>query len=76
MARIVDGEREDAAQPGDQLLAPLLVQMDQHLGIGRPPEAMPAFLELPTQRLMIVDLAVVHDVDAPIFVGHRLPPGR
>ena len=76
VARIVDGEREDAAQPGDQLLAPLLVQMDQHLGIGRPPEAMPAFLELPTQRLMIVDLAVVHDVDAPILVGHRLPPGR
>ena len=50
--------------------------MDEHLRIGRPTEAMAAFLELPTQCLMIVDLAVVHDVDAPILVGHRLPPGR
>ena len=50
--------------------------MDEHLRIGRPTEAMAAFLELPAQCLMIVDLAVVHDVHAPILVGHRLPPGR
>src|SRR2546421_504252 len=59
-ARIVDGEREDAAQAGDQVLAPLLVQVDEPLRIGRAAKAMPADLELPPQLLVVVDLPVVH----------------
>jgi len=69
---IPDREGEHAAQMGDAVVAPLLVGVDDRLGVGRGGEPVAVGLELLAQLPEVVDLAVEDDPDAPVLVGDRL----
>ena len=69
---VVQGEGEDAPQPRQHALAALLVEMHQHFRVGGALEAVAAALQLRRERPVVVDLAVEHDVDGAVLVGHRL----
>ncbi len=71
---IPDGEGEHPAEPLEHPLTVVLVEMDQHLGVGPGPEPMPLPLQLLVQTLVVVDLPVQDDDDAPVLVGERLVP--
>ena len=73
---VVDREREDPTQAGDHLLAEFLVQVNQHLSVGGTTEAVAAVLQLGREVPVVVDLAVVDDVDAGVLVRHRLMARR
>jgi hypothetical protein len=55
---IPEGKREQAAEPFDERTALLFTEMNQNLGIAFGAEPMSARLELTTQLLVVVDLAV------------------
>ena len=74
-ARVPDREGEHPVQALDARGALLLVEVDDRLGVGRGPEAVPARLEPGAQLAVVVDLAVVGDPDRPVLVGHRLMAG-
>src|SRR5262249_14249776 len=61
-----------AAQPFDEAFAFFLIQMDKHLGIAVGSETMPLGLEIGTERLEVVDLAVEDDLDGAVLVADRL----
>jgi len=69
---VVDREGEDARELLDQPLAVLFVEMHQHFGVGTTVEAVAAGLEECRQGAVVVDLPVVHDIDAAVLIGHRL----
>jgi hypothetical protein len=69
---VPDGEGEHPPELGDHPLAVLLVEMDQRLGVGPGAELVALGHQRAAQLLVIVDLAVEHQQDAAIFVGHRL----
>ncbi len=69
---IVQREGELAVEPLEQPLAPLLVAVNQHLGVAARAEHVTAHLELVPQLEVIVDLAVVDHADVPVLVRHRL----
>ena len=73
--RVPDGGREHPAHVGRELLAVLLIQVRQHLGVALGREMMPLALELLAQFHVVVDLAVLADPDAAILVGQRLATG-
>ena len=58
----------------DQVLAILLIQMDQALGIGRRREAMTTFLEVVSQFPIVVNLSVEDHPYRAIFIVDRLLP--
>ncbi|MCX5682226.1 MAG: hypothetical protein NT049_00875 [Planctomycetota bacterium] len=69
---VVDRKGEHAVEAVEALLAPLLVGMEDDLGVGpgaKRVAEMPQFLG---QLDVIVNLAVEDDVERPVFVGHRL----
>jgi len=68
------GEHTGAAHQG-VVQSPPLHRGEQDLGVRRPPEAMPAALELGAQLGEVVDLAVVGEHVAAIRGFHRLVPG-
>src|SRR5205823_5444321 len=72
-AAVPDAEGEHPAQAADALRSPLLVGVDDRLGVGARAEAVPESLQFGAQRLEVVDLAVEGDPDAAVFVGERLP---
>ncbi len=72
LALVPDRHREHAAQPLGEALAVLLVEVDEHLGVGGGAEAVAAALELTAQLAVVVDLAVLDDDDAAVLVGDRL----
>ena len=49
--------------------------MDDHLGVGGRTERVPAGLQIATQFLEVVDLAVEDDLDLAVLVAKRLVPG-
>ena len=67
-------DREHAAEAVEAVDAPLLVRVDDHLGVGVVgAEAMAAEpLELRPQLGVVVDLAVEDELDRPVLVRHRL----
>jgi hypothetical protein len=69
---VPDDEREHAAQPRDDVLAPQVVPGDDRLGVTLRGERGAGGGELLAQFEVVVDLAVEHDPVAPIGVGHRL----
>src|SRR5207302_226854 len=73
---VVDRERENAAQRPHQIRALLLVQVDEDLGVGAALEDVSAAGQGGAQVGVVVDLAVVDDLDAAVLVGHRLRPAR
>ncbi len=73
---VVKGEGEHAPQPVEEPQAPLAVAVEQHLGVARRAEAIPARLELAPQSAEVVDLAVVDHPDPTVVRRHRLPAER
>ena len=74
-ARVPQREGEHPAQPREQPLGVavhVLVEMDQHLGVGVRSEPMPCRLELGPQLREPVQLAVEHDLDGAVLVRDRL----
>ncbi|OHB66343.1 MAG: hypothetical protein A2V70_10120 [Planctomycetes bacterium RBG_13_63_9] len=69
---IPDRKRKHPPQPRDQLLAVLLVEMDQHFGVRPAAEPVALGLKLPAKLLEVVDLPVEDDLDRPILVAHGL----
>ena len=71
--RVPHRDREHAPQPLGEARPVLLVEVDEHLGVGvRRAEAMAGRLELRPQLGVVVDLAVLDDDDPPVLVGDRL----
>jgi hypothetical protein len=71
-ARIPDREREHAAEAFDAGIAPLLVPVDDHLGVGMGAEPVARALQLRAQVREVVDLAVERHPDAAVLVRQRL----
>src|SRR5439155_19750971 len=70
---VVDSEGEDPPQTRRQpAKTPLLVAMDQNLGIAAGLETMILRFELGTQGSVVVDLAVEDGPDRSVLVAHRL----
>ena len=75
-AGVPQGDREHPAQSGDAVRSHLLVEVDDRLGIALRVEAVPAGDQIATQVVVIVDLAVEHDLNRTVLVADRLlPPG-
>ncbi len=74
---IPDGKPEHAVEPSHAVRSPLLVGVDDRLGVAARAEAVAAGLQLGPQLGVVVDLAVEDDLDRTVLVGHRLvPPGE
>ena len=70
-------EREcpHAVEAFDALLAPLFVSAQDHLGVGRAPKPVAECFELAAQLTVVVDLAVVHELECTVVACERLHPG-
>ena len=73
---VPDGEGEHPAQALGKLFAPLLVTVDQDLGVAVALEDVALGDELALEIEEVVDLAVEDDPDRSVLVGHRLRAGR
>src|SRR5437762_2008599 len=71
-ATVPDREREHPAKLLDSPGAFFLVQMEDGLGIAAGAVAMAASFQRDSQVEVVVDLAVVHNVERPVVGGHRL----
>src|SRR5207253_6399419 len=71
---VVNGERENAPQRLHEIGALLFVQVHEDLGVGGALEDVPPAGQGGAQVGVIIDLAVVDDLDAAVLVGHRLRP--
>ena len=69
---VPERKREHAAQFVQHRLAPLLVAVQQDLGIRAGGEGVPGGLQLFAQGLEVVNFAVEHDDEAAVLVIHRL----
>jgi hypothetical protein len=73
LLRVPDPDREHAVDALEHRGAPLLVAVDDHLGVGVVGlEDVAAGEQLLAQRQVVVDLAVEDDLDAAVLVRHRL----
>ena len=70
--RIPDREGEDAVQPLQHRPAVLAVGREQHFRIALGTEAGPVALEICTELLEVVELAVVDDPVPSVRIRHRL----
>ena len=74
--RVPDREGEHAAEAVDAVLAPLLVAVRDHLGVGVGPEAVAVRDQLAADLGEVVDLAVEDDLHRSVLVADRLVAGR
>src|SRR5437899_751367 len=72
IARIPDSERKHAAQFIDAVLAEVFVEMDNRFCVTVRPEFVALRLQAVTEFGKIINLAVEHDPDRVVLVGHRL----
>ena len=72
---VPDDEGVHAAQAIEYGLAPLLVAVQEALGVGSTVELIALGLELGAKLLEVVDLAVEDDNDAAVLIGHGLSAG-
>ena len=72
---VPDDEGVHTAQAIEDGLAPLLVAVQEALGVGAAVELVALGLELGTEFLEVVDLAVEDNDDAAVLVGHGLSAG-
>src|ERR1700722_6681528 len=75
-ARGPDRQAEHAAQPRDRGGVPVLVGVDDHLGVGGRVEAVARGFQVTSQFPVVVDFAVEDDPDRAILVVDWLVPGR
>src|SRR5205823_1208324 len=73
--RVPEREREHAAEAIDRALAPLLVRVNDHLGVGVRAESMAGLLQGGSDLREVIDLAVEDHPDGSIFIGERLIAG-
>ncbi len=73
--RIPEGDGEHAVQLGDEVLAVLLVEVDDDLGVGVGVETVAAGQQSGLEGREIEDLAVVDDPDRRVLVVDGLAPG-
>jgi hypothetical protein len=73
--RVPQRERPLAVEAAERLVAPLLVGMDDDLGITLRVEAVAVRAQLLAHLDVVEDLAVEDDPDRPVLVGERLLPG-
>ena len=67
-----DREGKHSPKLTDTFRAKFLVEVNDDLGVGLGPEHMPLGQHSLAQFLEVVDLAIKHNPDRFIFVGHRL----
>ena len=67
-----DREGEHAVQALDEPVAPVVVGLEQHLGVAVGEEPVAVLAQLATQLLVVVDAAVPRDGQPQIGVDHRL----
>jgi len=65
-------EGEHAAEMRQAALAPFLIGVNEHFGVGMGAEAVAATFERGAQMREIVDFAVEDDAHRAVFVEHRL----
>ena len=73
---VPDREGELAVEPVEAALAPLLVGVNDDLGIGAGGEAVPESAKLLGELRVVVDLAVLHDPQPAVLVRERLVAAR
>ena len=69
---VPQGNREHATKHRERLLAPLLVGVDNRLGVARGGESMTACREIRAECHVVVDFAVEDDPDGAALVGDGL----
>ena len=69
---VPDGEGKHAAQPGQQVLLPLLESVEQHLAVRLGGKDVPGGEQLLPQGAVVVYLAVEHQHLGTVFVIDRL----
>src|SRR5439155_22131140 len=67
-----DRESKHAVQPIEDLVAPLLVAVDDHFGVAPSLEDVAVRLQFLPELGEVVDLAIEHDPHRFFAVGHRL----
>ena len=70
-----DREREHAVEAADEVLAPGVIGLEQHLGVAVGVEAVALGLELAAQLGVVVDRAVENDAQPQRRIEHRLLGG-
>ena len=73
--RTDDGSRPGFAEieeAGRTVFGPLLVSMQQDLGVRLGPEAVALGLQVGAQLVIVIDLAVEDNPDGPVFIRQRL----
>ncbi len=73
---IVDGEGEHAVETLQAPLAPLLVRLQNDLGVGAGAKRVTEAAEVGGQFKVVIDLTVVDNLQPAVGRGHRLAPGR
>ena len=71
-AAVPERERPHAVEALDAVVAPLLVGGEHDLGVGLRPEAVAVRLELSAQLDVVVDLAVVEELQRAVLARERL----
>ncbi|KPK43075.1 MAG: hypothetical protein AMK72_13820 [Planctomycetes bacterium SM23_25] len=70
--RVPEGKGEHAHQPRQEVRPVVLVQVDEDLGVAGRGEPVAARFQTPAKGAVVVDLAVVGQVQRVVFVGHGL----
>jgi len=73
---VPERERPHAVEALDAALTLFPVGGEDHLRVGPAPKAVPFCLELPAELAVVVDLAVVDELEAAIVARERLVAGR
>src|SRR5438067_10623346 len=74
-AAVPERECPHAVEAFDALLAPLFVPAQDRLGVGRAPKSVAKCFELGAQFTVVVDLAVVDELECTVVACERLHPG-
>ena len=72
---VPDRKSEDTVETVEQPVPPFLPAVDKNLAVSTGSEDVTARDEQATKLAVVVDLAVVGEPNALIFVRHRTPPG-
>jgi hypothetical protein len=75
-ARVPDRRGEHPAQPFGECVAVFLVEVEKHLRVAARAKAVAGTLELAAELAVVVDLAVLDDMQRPVLVSDRLVAGR
>src|SRR5215470_19276699 len=73
---VPQSEGKHAAQPADNVMAPLLVSMDDRFGVTVRAELMSRRNQLRAQLLEVVNFAVKNDPNRLVLIAHGLMTGR